>query len=63
MCSSEEENQSYLASTLDSYQIQFLHRNRPINNIFQKAFCLKDKIQQNEKNICGAVIDEERYFI
>lgn len=61
MCSSEEENQSYLASTLDSYQIQFLHRNRPINDIFKKAFCLKDKTQRNDKIICGAVIDEARY--
>ena len=65
MCSSEEENQSYLASTLDSYQIQFLHRNRPINGIFNKAFCQNDEIQQQNKIIFGAVIDEERsvYFL
>ena len=61
MCSSEEENQSYLASTLDSYQIQFLHRNRPIKDIFKKAFCLDEEINAPNKKLYGAIIDIGRY--
>ncbi|XP_066922902.1 E3 ubiquitin-protein ligase rnf213-alpha-like [Clytia hemisphaerica] len=66
ICSSEEENQSYLASALDSYQRQCVHRKRDISSILSKAFCLKEEIKQNKKGgkkLYGPTVDEDSYNI
>ena len=59
ICSSEDENQSYLASALDSYETKILHLRREVKDILKKAFCIKDVIS-NTKEIYGAVVDEQR---
>uniref|UniRef100_A0A7M5U071 RZ-type domain-containing protein n=1 Tax=Clytia hemisphaerica TaxID=252671 RepID=A0A7M5U071_9CNID len=63
ICSSEEENQSYLASALDSYQRQCVHRKRDISSILSKAFCLKEEIEHNKKVMYGPTVDEDSYNV
>jgi len=62
MCSSEDENQSYLASALDSYETKILHLRREVKDILKQAFCIKDIINGTGE-IYGAVVDEQRLLL
>jgi len=61
MCSVEDENQSYLASALDSYETKFLHIRRDVKNILKNTFCMSDIVRNTRGTVLGAVVDDQRY--
>jgi len=65
MCSSEDENQSYLASALSSYETKkFLHlRREDVKDILENAFSSTSSYNVDQVVVQGAEVDDQKYCV
>lgn len=62
ICSLEEENQSYLALVLYPFKINPREPEANIKDILINAFLAEYDSTKGEEAICGAEVDDDRYF-